>query len=117
MRMACVLLELDEISYRQQFVGGIVRLTDFWRVGERICKEAGRVRAVYDGRLLPAVLWGKPTDYHNEDLLYRLFGVNAELLIDSCMGLGTLYYCRYQGIQAAEQQRGFRPGTAVPVSV
>ena len=35
---------------------------------------------------MPAVLWGKPTDYHNEDLLYRLFGVNAELLIDHAWG-------------------------------
>ena len=25
---------------------------------------------------------GSASDYYNEDLLYRLFGVNAELLID-----------------------------------
>lgn len=25
---------------------------------------------------------GSPGDYHNEDLLYKLFGLNAELLID-----------------------------------
>ncbi len=24
---------------------------------------------------------GKPTDYYNEELLYRMFGINAELLI------------------------------------
>lgn len=29
---------------------------------------------------------GGPTDYHNEALLYRLFGVNAELLIDHAWG-------------------------------
>ncbi len=29
---------------------------------------------------------GKPTDFHNEELLYRLFGVNAELLIDHAWG-------------------------------
>ena len=29
---------------------------------------------------------GKPTDYHNEELLYQLFGVNAELLIDHAWG-------------------------------
>jgi len=29
---------------------------------------------------------GKPTDYYNEDLLYRLFGINAELLIDHAWG-------------------------------
>ena len=29
---------------------------------------------------------GTPGDYHNEDLLYKLFGVNAELLIDHAWG-------------------------------
>ena len=29
---------------------------------------------------------GKPSDFHNEDLLYKLFGVNAELLIDHAWG-------------------------------
>lgn len=29
---------------------------------------------------------GKPTDYHNEDFLYKLFGVNAEILIDHAWG-------------------------------
>ena len=29
---------------------------------------------------------GKPTDYHNEELLYKLFGVNAEILIDHAWG-------------------------------
>lgn len=28
----------------------------------------------------------KETDYYNEELLYRLFGVNAELLIDHAWG-------------------------------
>ena len=29
---------------------------------------------------------GKPGDYHNEELLYKLFGVNAEILIDHAWG-------------------------------
>ena len=29
---------------------------------------------------------GKPGDYHSEELLYRLFGVNAEILIDHAWG-------------------------------
>ncbi|MBR2215558.1 MAG: hypothetical protein IJ849_07360 [Selenomonadaceae bacterium] len=29
---------------------------------------------------------GQPTDFHNEELLYQLFGVNAELLIDHAWG-------------------------------
>ena len=29
---------------------------------------------------------GKPSDYYNEDLLYRMFGINAQLLIDHAWG-------------------------------
>jgi DNA polymerase V len=29
---------------------------------------------------------GKPGEYYNEDLLYRLFGIGAELLIDHAWG-------------------------------
>ena len=29
---------------------------------------------------------GTPRDYYNEELLYRIFGVNAELLIDHAWG-------------------------------
>jgi DNA polymerase V len=29
---------------------------------------------------------GKPNEYYNEDLLYKLFGINAELLIDHAWG-------------------------------
>jgi len=32
------------------------------------------------------MLVGKPSDFYNEDLLYKLFGVNAELLIDHAWG-------------------------------
>ena len=30
---------------------------------------------------------GGPADFHNEDLLYKLFGINAELLIDHAWGI------------------------------
>ena len=38
-----------------------------------------------------------PGDYHNEELLYRLFGVNAELLIDHAWGYEP---CRMEHIKA-----------------
>ena len=40
---------------------------------------------------------GKPGDYHNEELLYRLFGINAELLIDHAWGYEP---CRMEHIKA-----------------
>ena len=40
---------------------------------------------------------GKPGAYHNEELLYRLFGINAELLIDHAWGYEP---CRMEHIKA-----------------
>ena len=36
---------------------------------------------------------------YNEDLLYRMFGINAELLIDHAWGADN--YCRHKELQAA----------------
>ena len=60
-------------------------LTDFWRVGKGIARklEAEGLMTMGDVALCSV---GKKTDYYNEDLLYRLFGVNAELLIDHAWG-------------------------------
>ncbi|MBS7240138.1 MAG: DNA methylase, partial [Acetatifactor sp.] len=40
---------------------------------------------------------GGPLDFYNEELLYRLFGVNAELLIDHAWGIET---CTMEDIKA-----------------
>lgn len=70
--------ELDEMSYRRS-LWEHVPLTDFWRVGRGI---AGRL-AKYGIRTMGDVA---RCSVENEDLLYRLFGVNAELLIDHAWG-------------------------------
>ncbi len=77
--------ELDEMSYRRN-LWDHRPLTDFWRVGRGYAKKAGRAGNLYDGGYRK-VLTRKGRDYYNEDLLYRLFGVNAELLIDPCLGI------------------------------
>ena len=76
--------ELDEISYRQQ-LWGHRPLTDFWRVGRGYARKLEECGLFTMGDIARCSL-GKPTDYHNEDLLYGLFGVNAELLIDHAWG-------------------------------
>ena len=43
-------------------------------------------RAFIPWEILQDALWARPTNLHNEDLLYNLFGVNAELLIDHAWG-------------------------------
>ena len=76
--------ELDEISYRKA-LWSHRPLTDFWRVGRGYTKklEANGIFTMGD---IARCSIGKPNEFHNEDLLYKLFGVNAELLIDHAWG-------------------------------
>jgi DNA polymerase V len=76
--------DLDEMSYRRQ-LWSHRPLTDFWRVGAGYQKKLEKVgiRTMGDIALCST---GGPNDYYNEDLLYKLFGVNAELLIDHAWG-------------------------------
>ncbi len=60
-------------------------ITDFWRVGPGYAKKLAEVGLFTMGDVARCSL-GKPGEYYNEDLLYRLFGVNAELLIDHAWG-------------------------------
>ena len=60
-------------------------LTDFWRVGPGYAKKLKEVGIYTMGDVARCSL-GKDTDYYNEDLLYKLFGINAELLIDHAWG-------------------------------
>ena len=78
--------ELDEISYRKA-LWSHRPLTDFWRVGRGYTKklEANGIFTMGD---IARCSIGKPNEFHNEDLLYKLFGVNAELLIDHAWGWG-----------------------------
>ena len=72
--------ELTEISYRK-LLWAHQPITDFWRVGPGYAKKLAEVGLFTMGDVARCSL-GKPGEYYNEDLLYRLFGVNAELLID-----------------------------------
>lgn len=70
--------ELDELSYRQK-LWDHKPITDFWRVGSGIAK---RLAANYMYTMGDVAL----CSYDNEDRLYKLFGKNAELLIDHAWG-------------------------------
>ena len=72
--------ELDEMSYRKQ-LWEHRPLTDFWRVGKGYSKKLQENRLYTMGDVAKASL-----TYYGENLLYRLFGVNAELLIDHSWG-------------------------------
>lgn len=76
--------ELDEMSYRRS-LWSHRPLTDFWRVGKGYANKLEEHGLFTMGDIARCSL-GKPTDYYNEDLLYKLFGINAELLIDHAWG-------------------------------
>jgi DNA polymerase V len=76
--------ELDEMSYRRK-LWTHRPLTDFWRVGRGYAKKLEEYGLFTMGDVARCSI-GKPNDYYNEDLLYKLFGINAELLIDHAWG-------------------------------
>ena len=76
--------ELDEMSYRRR-LWSHRPLRDFWRVGGGIAKKLEE-RGIFTMGDIARCSLGKPGEHWNEDLLYRLFGVNAELLIDHAWG-------------------------------
>ena len=76
--------QLDEKSYRK-LLWDYRPITDFWRVGPGYAKKLAE-NGMYTMGDVARCSIGKETDYYSEDLLYKLFGVNAELLIDHAWG-------------------------------
>ncbi|KFI87900.1 UV-damage repair protein [Bifidobacterium reuteri DSM 23975] len=76
--------ELDEMSYRR-LLWNHRPLTDFWRVGRGYARKLEHAGLLTMGDIARCSV-GRASDYYNEDLLYRMFGVNAELLIDHAWG-------------------------------
>lgn len=70
--------ELDEMSYRKT-LWAHQPLTDFWRVGRGIAKKLEENGMFTMGDVARCSV-------HDEDKLYKLFGKNAELLIDHAWG-------------------------------
>ncbi|MGN0400693.1 MAG: DNA methylase [Acetatifactor sp.] len=89
--------ELDEMSYRRT-LWNHKPLTDFWRVGQGYAKKLAENGMFTMGDVARCSL-GKDTDYHNEDLLYKLFGINAELLIDHAWGWEPCTIAEIKGYQ------------------
>lgn len=69
---------LDEKTYRRT-LWSHKPLTDFWRIGNGYAKKLERVGLDTMGEIAAFSL-------NNEDYLYRIFGINAELLIDHAWG-------------------------------
>ena len=76
--------ELDEMSYRRKYWTHRP-LTDFWRIGRGISAKL-EANGLYTLGDVARCSLGKPYERYNPELLYKLFGVNAELLIDHAWG-------------------------------
>ena len=76
--------ELDEMSYRR-LLWDHRPLTDFWRVGTGYRRKLEAAGMFTMGDVARCSI-GSTQDYYNEDLLYKMFGINAELLIDHAWG-------------------------------
>ena len=94
-RVAC----LTERSYRET-LWQHRPLTDFWRIGHGIAKKLEAKGLSTMGDIVRCSL-GKPDEFYNEELLYRMFGVNAELLIDHAWGCEP---CTIADIKAYQPQ-------------
>lgn len=76
--------ELDEMGYRKQ-LWAHRPLTDFWRVGKGYARKLEQYGLYTMGDIARCSI-GEPDNFYNEELLYKLFGINAELLIDHAWG-------------------------------
>lgn len=85
---------LDEMKYRK-LLWDHRPITDFWRVGKGYATKLEKHRIYTMGDVAR-------TSIQNEELLYKLFGINAELLIDHAWG--------YEPV-TIEQIKAYKPST------
>lgn len=76
--------ELNEMTYRK-YLWNHKPIKDFWRVGAGYSKKLEE-HGIYTMGDVARCSIGKEKDFYNEDFLYKLFGINAELLIDHAWG-------------------------------
>ncbi|MBO7728625.1 MAG: DNA methylase [Oscillospiraceae bacterium] len=76
--------ELDDRTYRQ-YLWAHTPITDFWRVGKGYARKLAEHGMYTMGDVARCSVGGSDSVL-NEELLYKLFGINAELLIDHAWG-------------------------------
>ncbi len=86
--------ELDELTYRR-LLWDHKPITDFWRIGGGIAKRLEDSGLITMGDIAR-------TSIYNEDLLYRMLGIDAELLIDHAWGYEPC---------SMEEIKSYRPST------
>ncbi len=87
--------QLDELSYRR-LLWTHLPITDFWRVGKGLAQRLASIGCFTMGDVARCSL-------KQEDLLYKIFGVNAELLIDHAWGYEP---CTMEDIKSYKPRSG-----------
>ena len=93
--------ELDEEGYRRQLWDHLP-LKDFWQIAGGTTRRLQSVGIRTMGDIARCSLGG-PGDYLNEDLLFKLFGVDAELLIDHAWGLESCTMADIKGYKTSSK--------------
>lgn len=96
--------ELDEMSYRR-LLWNHRPLTDFWRIGRGYARKLEGIGLETMGDIARCSLGGK-NDYYNKARLYKLFGVNAELLIDHAWGYEPVTMADIKGYHPENSSTG-----------
>lgn len=96
--------QLTEKSYRHN-LWTHRPLTDFWRIGPGYSKRLEAEGLFTMGDIARCSI-GKPEDYYNEELLYKMFGVNAELLIDHAWGWESRAMATFIFSASSAERRG-----------
>ena len=90
--------ELDERSYREK-LWGHKPITDFWRVGRGYAAKLRKIGVLTMGDVARCSV-------QNEEILYNLFGVNAELLIDHAWGWEPCTIAQIKAYRPADNSIG-----------
>lgn len=105
---------LDEMSYRRR-LWTHQPLTDFWRVGRGLTRRLHDVGLYTMGDIARCSL-GATGDFYNEDLLYRMFGISAELLIDHAWGYESCTMADIKAYRPAAHSTGSGQVLSCPYS-
>lgn len=95
---------LNEKKYRQ-YLWHHQPITDFWRVGKGYAKRLAKEGLYTMGDIAKCSV-GKDDEYYNEKLLYDMFGINAELLIDHAWGYESCTIKEIKDYQPASHSIG-----------
>ena len=107
--------KLDELTYRKN-LWSHTPITDFWRVGRGYARKLERCGIFTMGDIARCSI-GKDGDFYNEELLYKMFGVDAELLIDHAWGYEPCTIAEIKSYTPENNSLGSRTGSKIPLSI